>query len=105
MILWSLVNNDLKESRNKLQQTIGSLFIFFDNHQLTINADTLKVKNQIIKTSATVKRLGNSLTKNLKFQDEVKKIRREAVNGSRHFVRYVIFFQLRHDYYYLMPYV
>ena len=67
-------HNDLTTARNKLQQTIERLVNFFESHQLTINANkteficfctpsknnfagshTIKVKNQIINTSTTVK--------------------------------------------------
>ena len=70
-------HNDLTEARNNLQQPIESLVNFFESHQLTINADkteficfckpskndfdrnhTLKVENQIINKSTTVKYLG-----------------------------------------------
>ena len=95
-------HNDLTEARNNLQQTIESLVIFFESHQLTINADkteficfckpskndfarnlTLKIKNQIINTSITVKYLGVSLGQNLKFQDEVKNILRKMATGIK----------------------
>ena len=87
----SSLHNDLTTARNKLQQTIERLVNFFESHQLTINANKteficfcnsskndfagshiIKVKNQIIKTSTTVKYLGVYLDKNLNFQDEVK---------------------------------
>ena len=95
-------HNDLTEARNNLQQTIESLVNFFESHQLTINADkteficfckpskndiarnhTLKVKNQIINTSTTVKYLGVYLDQNLKFQDEVKNILRKMATGIK----------------------
>ena len=95
-------HNDLTEAGNNLQQTIECLVKFFKSHQLTINADkteficfckpskndftrnhTLKVKNQIINTSTTVKYLGVYLDQNLKFQDEVKYILRKMAIGIK----------------------
>ena len=83
-------HNHLTETRNSLQQTIEILVKFFESYQLTINANeteficfskpsknevtrshTLKVKNQSINTSTTVKHLGDYLDQNLKIQDEV----------------------------------
>ena len=77
-------HKDLKEARNNLQQTIKTHVNFFESHQLTINANkteficfckpskndfarshTLKVKNQVIKTSTTVKYSGVHLDQNL----------------------------------------
>ena len=100
----SCSHNDLTAARNNLQQTIERLFEshlfnanFFDSHQSKINANktdficfceptknsfarshTIKVKNQIINTSTTVKCL-------------------------KHYMLNAIFFQLRHDYYYSIP--
>ena len=90
-------------ARNKLQQTIEKLVNFFESHQLTINANkneiicfcnsskknkfagshTIKVKNQIINTSTTVKYLGVYLDQNLNFQDEVKNILRKMATGIK----------------------
>ena len=90
------------EARNNLQQTRESLVNFFESHQLTINADkteficfckpskndlvrthTLKVENQNIKTSTTVKYSGVYLDQNLKFQDELKNIFRKMATGIK----------------------
>ena len=89
-------------ARNKLQRTIERLVNFFESHQLTINANkteficfckpsknkfagshTIKVKNQIINTSTTVKYLGVYLDQNLDFQDEVKNILRKMATGIK----------------------
>ena len=97
-------HNDLTEARNNLQQTIESLVNFCESHQLTIKADkteficfckpskngfarnhTLKVKNQIINTSTTVKYLGVYLDQKLKFHDEVKNILWKMATGIKTF--------------------
>ena len=95
-------HNDLTTARNKFQQTIERLVNFFESHQLTINANkteficfckpsknnfagshTIKVKNQIINTSTTVKYLGVYLDQNMNFQDEVKNILRKMATGIK----------------------
>ena len=95
-------HNDLTTARNKLQQTIERLVDFFESHQLTINANkteficfckpskntfagshTIKVKNQIINTSKTVKYFGVYLDQNLDFRDEVKNILRKMATGIK----------------------
>ena len=95
-------HNDLTTARYKLQRTIERLVNFFESHQLTINANktefvcfckpsknnfagshTIKVKNQIINTSTTVKNLGVYLDQNLNFQDEVKNILWKMATGIK----------------------
>ena len=95
-------HNDLTTARNKLQQTKERLVNFFESFQLTINANkteficfckpsknkfagshTIKVKNQVINTSTTVKYLGVYLDQGLDFQDEVKNILRKMATGIK----------------------
>ena len=95
-------HNDSMEARNSLLQTVECLVIFFESHQLTTNADktecicfckpskndiarshTLKVRNQMIKTSTSVNYFGVFLNQNYKFEDEVKNILREIATGIK----------------------
>ena len=83
------------------KKILNNLYIFFENHRLTINADKtefilfckpknndvksykLHVKDQIIKHSNSVKYLGVFLDQNLTFQDEVKSILQKMSCGIK----------------------
>ena len=95
-------NKKIESAVESLELNVNSICDFFEKHQLTLNADktefitfqtanknneykntNLIVKDEIIRSSNTIKYLGVYLDQNLTYQEEVKHILRKMACGIK----------------------